>query len=352
MAKRSKPRLGLGWVMTGPLMVLFASMVFLTSQKAGQPDRPSAEQPGRQPDWEETLPARIDTLTEALLQSGLELPAAAEERMGSGAMRWIHRRYDLSATPEEEAAAQESLTALLQVDPGVTVTSEARFDGVDVQLGLDGLLTHTIRFRWRDQEQQPRVALVIAPLGDDLRMARECVSLDAPIAIAVEPFRPFSKEVAELGRMFKREILVYITDAQAAEEQLPENLKKALESVPNAIGVTGGDGTGKVDAETRGRIQQAAKGLGLLYVRTQPADQQGAGPETVLLNSEQLTEPLADQFAKLIAKARAAGAVVGVGRPSPEILSLLPEQLSEWQESGVEVVPVSKLAAPSGLSAG
>jgi polysaccharide deacetylase 2 family uncharacterized protein YibQ len=231
-----------------------------------------------------------------------------------------------------------------------------RFDGVDVQVGLDGLLTHTLRFRWRDQEQRPRVALVIAPLGDDLGMARDCMSLDAPIAIAVQPFRPFSKEVAERGRMFNREILVYITPGQgpagAQDGDILARLKKALDSVPNAVGVTGADGGGQADAEFRARIREEVNRLGLFYVRAQPAEQQGTGPAIVMLNSEQLTEPLADQFAKLIAKARAVGAVVGVARPSPEILSILPQQLSEWQESGVEVVPVSKLAAPSGLSAG
>jgi polysaccharide deacetylase 2 family uncharacterized protein YibQ len=60
---------------------------------------------------------------------------------------------------------------------------------------------------------------------------------------------------------------------------------------------------------------------------------------------------LADQFAKLIAEARSAGAVVGIIRPSTEILSILPERLEEWRADGVEVVPVSKLVAPGGLSA-
>jgi polysaccharide deacetylase 2 family uncharacterized protein YibQ len=53
----------------------------------------------------------------------------------------------------------------------------------------------------------------------------------------------------------------------------------------------------------------------------------------------------------LIAEARSAGAVVGIIRPSTEILSILPERLNEWRADGVEVVPVSKLVAPSGLSA-
>jgi polysaccharide deacetylase 2 family uncharacterized protein YibQ len=338
-------------------MLVFACMAFLASQKAAE-ESEGPEHLARQPDWEETLPRRIEAVTGALQGSIVELPAPVEERKGSGALRWVHRRYDMSASAEQEAQVEESLASLRQVDPGTNVTSVRRFDGVDLRVGLDGLLTHTIRFRWRDQEQRPQVALVIAPLGDDLRLARECVGLDAPVAIAVQPFRPFSKEVAELGRMFKREILVYIPLAQddaGPEEEggaLSAKLKEALDSVPNAVGVTGGDGSGQADAERRRTIREEANRLGLFYVRMQPAEQQGTGPAIVTLNSEQLTEPLADQFAKLVAKARAVGAAVGVGRPSPEILSILPQQLSEWQASGVEVVPVSKLAAPAGLSAG
>lgn len=352
MPKRSKPKVGVGWVLTGPLMVVLACMVFLSSQKTAAPEKPPAEQPEREPDWEKTLPGRIDALTKGLEQSGVELPAPVEERMGSGASRWIHRRYDIPASVEEEATAEKKLASVRQTDPGVTLTSESRFDGVDVQIGLDGLLTHTIRFRWRDQDRPPRVALVIAPLGDDLRVAREYINLDAPITIAVEPFRPFSKEVAELGRLFNREILVYLPPAQGGGDELPSRLKEALESVPNAIGVTTGVGGDKADNELRGKISTEVQRLGLLYVRLQPTDQHDSSPATVLLNSEQLTEPLAEQFAKLVAKARAVGAVVGVGRPSPEILSLLPDQLSDWQANGVEIVPVSKLAAPSGLAAG
>jgi len=338
-------------------MIVFACMVFLASRQTEEPRSAPEQQPTRQPDWEETLPQRIDAVTEALQGTSLALSAPVEERKGSGALRWIHRRYDVAAPHDQEEKAQESLDSLRLVDPGVTVRSVPRFDGVDVQVGLDGLLTHTVRFRWEDQEKRPRVALVIAPLGDDLRVARDCMSIDAPIAIAVRPFRPFSKEVAERGRLFDREILVYVNLPGEGERSggedggLAADLKRALDSVPNAVGVTGDDG-GPLDPELTEKIRQEANRLGLFYVRSQPAGEEATGPAVVVLNSEQLTEPLADQFAKLIAKARALGAVVAVAQPSQEILSMLPEHLTEWQASGVEVVPVSKLAAPAGLSAG
>jgi polysaccharide deacetylase 2 family uncharacterized protein YibQ len=332
-------------------------MVFLAGQKTGDPDKTSG-QPVREPDWEESLPQRIEALTNALERLGIELPKPTEDRKGSGALRWVHRRYDVPASPEEQAASEESLASVRQVDAGVTVMSKKRFDGVDVQVGLDGLLTHTVAFRWRDQERRPQVALVVAPLGDDLRMARACVSFDAPIVIAVEPFRPFSKEVAELARMFEREILVYMPSFQAEvgsgageTDVLRTKLTKALESVPNAVGVTGGDVGGRTDAALSGKLREETDRLGLFYVQMQSVEAKGSRPDVVMLNSEQLTEPLADQFAKLIAEARSAGAVVGIIRPSTEILSILPERLNEWRADGVEVVPVSKLVAPSGLSA-
>jgi hypothetical protein len=96
----------------------------------------------------------------------------------------------------------------------LAATAENTTDGTDVKVGLDGLLVSTLRFRWGGQETpkpvHPRLAIVIGPLGDDLRVARQVVEIDGPIALGVRPFRPFSSQVAELGRMFDRQVLVQL----------------------------------------------------------------------------------------------------------------------------------------------
>ena len=58
-----------------------------------------------------------------------------------------------------------------------------------------------------------RVALIIDDLGYDLDVARKISNLPVPIALAVLPHCPFSREVARLAREKNREILLHLHGA-------------------------------------------------------------------------------------------------------------------------------------------
>jgi len=75
-----------------------------------------------------------------------------------------------------------------------------------VAVGVDGLLTHSIGFRWLGR--QARAAFIVDEVGNDLRTARALTELDTPVAFAVAPERPFAREVVALAGLYDREVVI------------------------------------------------------------------------------------------------------------------------------------------------
>lgn len=360
MAKRrAQRRSGTDWFITWPLLIVFAAMVFLASEEIRNPkaNHPVSSAAPAGAGWEERLPGRIDDLTHALEGWPVPLGTALQEPKGAGSLRWIHRRFDVALPSSDNPKLESSLEALKQIDSGVTVASHTTFDGVEVQVGLDGLLTHTLRIHWQEKQVRPRIALVVGPLGDDLRLARECVSIEAPLAVLVQPFLPFSKEVGELAKIFKREVLVEIEAPEAAAPDSPslsptveDTLTQALASVPSAVGVsgasTGGDGGA---AKLRDLVQ--AKGLFFVAQTKRGAGGTEDGPEASLLLDEEQENGMAAQLDKLVARARGEGSAIGFSRSNPKTISALGPLVEKLRKEQIDVVPVSSIAPGVALSA-
>lgn len=345
MAKRAaRPAVGIDWIITWPLMLVFAAMVFLTTEEIRTPVHDVPE-PLWGPDWDARLPDRISAVTTALQQSALPLQAPVEERKGSGSLRWTHRRYE-AGMPESEREKVEAALALLRVvDPGVTATAAPVADGLEVQVGLDGLLIHTVHVHWETKPTRPRLAVVIGGLGDDLRLARTCVGLDGPVALGVRPFRLFSKEVAELGHLFKREIVLHLDGTAEAGGAVPADataaqaLDAALASVPHAIGVAGSMGE---SAERQREVQEEIQRRGLLLI---------GGAPVVGIDQDVAGKTLGEQLGDLVATSRNPAGAIGIGGANEATLAALQAALSEWRAADVEVVSVSALVSPVALSA-
>ncbi len=357
MAKRAaRPAVGFSWIVTWPLLVAFGTMVFLASQEIRAPLHEAAP-PIEGADWEARLPERIATVTAVLQQSSLQLPPPVEERKGSGSLRWVHRRFDLFLPRAQWAEAEAAIRALMAIDPGATVAAESTADGAELQIGLDGLLTHTLRVRWKEPSARPRVAVVIGALGDDLRLARACVGLEAPIALAVRPFRPFSKETAELSRMFNREVLLEVTpEAGTTTEDgdtqpgAGSGLATALDSVPHVVGIMRRAPAGGATPPDPA-IEREARQRGLFSLGGPPREASGGGEPPALVVLDAGGDRLNEQLAAFGQTARQAGAAVAIAHADEAVVEALGRALDEWRAAGMDVVPVSALVAPAALSA-
>jgi len=198
----------------------------------------------------------------------------------------------------------------------------------------------------------PRLAIVIGPLGDDLRVARQVVEIDGPIALGVRPFRPFSSQVAELGRMFDRQVLVQL-DARpepiagmGAAAGAASSLNAALASVPQAVGVAWRPAEASpADPQLLAAVAQHQ----LAFIGDRGAATSAAAP-AVAGFGEGAPEAIAADLSAALEKARTDGGAIAIGSPTDASLAALSQALPEWRAGDVELVPVTALAAPSALS--
>lgn len=346
MARRSaRGPVGFGWIVSWPLTVALAAIIFLSAQEihsgGAQTPQPVVSGPG----WEPRLQERLEFVTLTLEQSALEVGTPREEAMGAGTLRWTHRIYDVVLREDERSRAEAEIEMFRALDPGLNIGSEATFNGTQVQIGLDGLLTHTLRFRWAERPERPQVALVIMDLGDDLRIARRAVELDVPVALAIRSTRPFSKEVAHLGAMFEREVLLQM-DLAESDDPMAERLESALETVPSVVGVVGvGD-----DDDSRRELAEDVRARGLFYVSDRADAQQGLFA-VIQLDSQRGAEVMASQVGALLSMATRDGFAVGFGRCDDLTVEGLDPLVAEWRAGHIDVVPVSAMIQTTSLSA-
>jgi hypothetical protein len=354
---------GFGWILTWPFTLIFAAMLFLATEEMRRPVRETSGSIGG-PNWAGQLPDRIGEVTRALDKSSVKLPVPLEEPQGSGSVRWIHRRYVMAVEPDEYERVEVALQALRAVDPGVTVTTVDKADGIEVQIGLDGLLTHTLRLRSIKTLGPPRLALVLDQLGDDLLVAREIANLDVPFAFGVRPFRPFSKEVAELARLFDREVYVdlRIADENAGDpgslDASHDQLSQALAEVPHVVGVKVRAGRNRAwDSRLATELFAVLEKHQLSLLSDLPPPNGGESkrptraPIMFLGSPEDDPVRISRHLESLVAQARSNGSVVGVCPATMGLVSVLRRAVEEWRAAGIEIVRVSSLIPPPGLSA-
>lgn len=328
MAAPEQDWLSLGWVISYPLLAVLAVMIFVSAEEITRPVvRPVANPTAPEAaDWSASFADRVEALHRLVLAAPLGVTVSGENSQGAGAVRWTHRTLDLTVDRERKAALEAAIEALRDADPGVTLVSESTFNGSQVLIGLDGLLTHTLRVYWSDQPVRPRIGLVIAALGDDLRLARQFIELEPPHSVAVLPFRPFSAQVAELAKILKREVLLDWNEV-AAERGLDE----ALGTVPGAVGVA-------IRGDAGEELLAALRQRGLILV---DADGGAQGPRVVLLpiggDSERAVETVTGH-------AQAGGSAVGVAvAGGADELRSLRDLLARWNKEEIDVVEVSRL---------
>jgi hypothetical protein len=355
----------LAWVITWPLSAVFAFLVFLSAEELRHPTKkvvmPPAAVGGA--DWRERFPQRIAAVDAALHKAQLKLPSPVVDERGSGPLRWMHRRYDIAVPRDDQAQAEAAVAALQDVDPGLAATADKVSDGTDVRVGLDGLLVSTLRFRWEDvmtpKPSKPRVAVVIGPLGDDLRLARKVAeTMEGPIALGIGWQSPFARQVAELGKMYDREVLIQLDcpdqpPVEGANGAEWPNLDLVLQSVPTAAGVAWKSGCLCGAGGPYQTVLEEIAQRDMLFVGDceggPKRDQSFAHPISL---GEGTPDALRTKLSAAVEKTRKEGsALVVFGTPSDVSLATLTQAMPEWHAAAIDVVPISSLTETVALSA-
>jgi len=322
--------------------------------------------------WTAELPATIDRVTQALAQLPLALPTPREEPQGTGAVRWKRRHYELSVpAPQAPNAIADLFAPIHSAAPDATVHITEDAGGAQVRIGIDGLLTHSLTLHWHNS--RPRAAIIIDDLGNDLHIAHEFAALGVPLAFAVMPGRPFSKEVAELAALLGHEVLVHLPmEAEGGEDFGADNVllvtanrdetvravDQDLAAVPHAIGVNNHMGSRfTADAEHMRWVLERIKAAGLFFIDSRTTAHSVAcevaaslalacAERNVFLDDIDDDAAVRDQLHTLLTVARTRGEVIAIGHPRPATLTALQAVLPEFAESHVDIAPLSAIVTP------
>jgi polysaccharide deacetylase 2 family uncharacterized protein YibQ len=352
----------IGWLFTCVLAVL----VFLSLPALQNSNVPSPAIPHPASDWAADFPDRVDRVTAALSQLALPLPTPTTVQQGAGAIRWLLRRYEATVPkPRDPDQVTKLFAATTGSAAGVTVGVAPDKDGATIKIGIDGLLTHSIALHWL--AHNPQIAIVVADLGDNLLMARTAADIDAPLTFAIRPFRPFSKEVAQLVALFHREALLQLAaeaDNERSEAGSPRLTAKAdratmqrwlgqnLAAVPNAIGFYG---LGPLTEGTPERMQSMlaeAKERHFLIVTYGNTPDHGTcqaaaslglacAARVSLVDSSENLGQMRHQLDAVLDQARTRGAAIAIVHATESSLAALRDALPSFTEAGVDIVPVS-----------
>jgi uncharacterized protein len=216
-----------------------------------------------------------------------------------------------------------------------------------------------------------QVAIVIDDLGQDLKQAREIVSLPAKVTVAVMPKLAQSKQVAALAKQHNREVLLHLPMEYRSKNGKPApgmlrsdmtpmeflaTVSDDVESVPGADGINNHEGSALTENKEAMKFLMAelkARNLMFLDSFTSPksvaydtAREFGlkSGKRDVFLdNDSDNAASIRKQLDELVEIARKNGKAIGICHPHPVTIAELKKWIAEAKASGVEIVPVSRL---------
>lgn len=350
-------------------------LVFLSVSTLQGTDAPLAGPVQPRADWDADFPERVERVTAALSQLPLPLPTPSIVLQGAGTAHWSHRRYEATVPKPPQSLPLVRLFAPLRAAaPGVTVGVREETPGITkVQIGVDGLLTHSITLHWL--ERRPQVAFIVDGLGSNLLIARAFAGIDAPLTFAVSPFEPFSKEVAELAALFHREVWLRLAPqeenkdggntAAPSKSDRPAFLRwlgRHISAVPHAVGIYGRFGPSS--GPNLGRVQwllAEAKEKGLLVLDAgDPAESStcelaaslpvACAHSPVLLGDSDDEQEMRNQLEAALDLARTRGQAIAVGHATPSTVAVLQAAVPTASAAGIDLVPASTIIGQRSLS--
>jgi polysaccharide deacetylase 2 family uncharacterized protein YibQ len=221
-------------------------------------------------------------------------------------------------------------------------------------------------------ERTVLVAIVIDDLGQDLKKAKEVLTLPGKVTLAVLPGLAQSKKIAELAGQAGREVLLHLpmeplkdhektrTPGTLSAGMTPmaflNTVSEDVESVPGAVGVNNHEGSALTENKEAMKFLMAelkSRNLFFLDSLTNPKSvayetaiefgMKAARRDVFLDNDTDHPASIRKQLDELVEIARNHGKAIGIGHPHPVTLSELRKWLDENDNQGIEIVPVSRL---------
>jgi uncharacterized protein len=220
-------------------------------------------------------------------------------------------------------------------------------------------------------ERTALIAIVIDDLGQDLKQAREVLSLRSKITFAVMPGLTQSRKIAELAKQNNHEVLLHLPMEYRGKNGKPapgmlrsdmtpmeflNTISDDVASVPGAIGVNNHEGSSLTEnkeamkflmAELKARnlvfLDSFTSPTSVAYATAKEFGLKAAKRDVFLDNEANNPAAIRQQIDELADLARKRGSAIGIGHPHPATISELRKWLAETANQDIEIVPVSRL---------
>lgn len=217
--------------------------------------------------------------------------------------------------------------------------------------------------------QRARLAIIIDDLGYNLPLGRQTLELPGAITVAVLPFTPHGRELAELAHRNGKEVMLHapmsnrhnyplgqggLTAAMEKREFL-QVLRQNLANIPHVKGVNNHMGSQLTElAKPMGWLMKELQARHLYFVDSRTSVNTQALREAerinlpsrrrdVFLDDSRNSQHIRQQLHLAVKKAKQQGSAIAIGHPYPETLAILAQLQPLLSQEGVQLVPVSAL---------
>ncbi len=341
----------------------------------------------RPPVYEEPLPAgpSARTLPEmdqevfaALEKAGVE-PETLRLKHGAGA------HGELTLMQAHLAPGGSLKTAAKKISQtlgrhGLKVAPKTRGKSLDLEISLNGRVTHRVRLlpplavaEPKTKKARPQVALLIDDLGYDLSAARELAGLGIPLTMSILPYSPHAAETAALARQRGLQVMLHMPMepqgypqvdpgpgalmVEMSSRELSQKTQKALDSLPQAVGVNNHMGSRFTrHPSLLMPVLATLKKRGLFFVDSYTtkgskglATARRLGVSSarrgIFLDNQATPKAVGVQIQRLLKLARQKGALIAIAHPHPGTITAL-KKWAPLLRKKTDLVLVSQLVRP------
>lgn len=224
------------------------------------------------------------------------------------------------------------------------------------------------------EQHQPRVAIIIDDLGNNIRLAEEALGLPGDITYAVLPFTPYGSRVANEAYQNGRDVILHTPMANHSgaplgeggltlnmdHEEFKRTFNSALDSIPHVIGINNHMGSLLTQhSEPMLWVMEELRRRNLFFVDSLTSPISVARKTAIhtgvpslsrdiFLDHDQNEEAIDKAFRKMIRIARLQGFAIAIGHPYENTLSYLHNNMGLLEENNIHLTPISKMFSPQG----
>ncbi|MFK8048594.1 MAG: divergent polysaccharide deacetylase family protein [Halioglobus sp.] len=219
------------------------------------------------------------------------------------------------------------------------------------------------------QPLEKNLVIIIDDIGHHLSPGKAAIDLPGKLNIAILPYTPHAKILAERAHLSGKEIMLHTPmstigsiplgrgglTTELSEEEFRNTLAKSLEQIPHVRGINNHMGSDLTQRRLQmGWVMEELQERDLYFVDSRTSHETVAAntaedygvpnlSRQVFLDNERSTAAIADKIRELLHLVDTKGMAVAIGHPYPETIRQLREMLPSLEAKGIKLAYVSEL---------